>query len=195
MILDARDPAFFGKPELWDEDEIPTDPDFDVEDNELLDDFEADQGIGPRKGHIRHAFINSAIDRVLVESIFRLIDGAKPKDRSLPLEEAYFTTAPGGFVGNGVTLSSIMDLCRIIGQNWIVRRSPRDDSRDVPDAVLWPGDVDRLRHSQGSIDEEEIVQEWATIRAPFRKAWPLLSDEDDCPEEWQKHWHSYPLEV
>lgn len=194
ILLDARDPTFFGDPELWDEQLIPTDPDFDEVDNEFLDDWATDQGLGPRKGHIRHAFINSAIDEALVQSIFRVIDSAKPEDPlALPLEEIHITTEPGGWVGDGVTSGGIRSACKIMGQSWIVRRNPRDDSRHEINAVTWPGDRAKRSGVSGSPKEEDVALEWDTIRVPFQKAFPSLQNDVTGPEGWQRAWYSQPL--
>lgn len=196
MLLDARDPAFFGDPELWDEQLIPTDPDFDEVDNEFLDDWATDQGLGPRKGHIRHAFTNSAIDQALVQSIFRVIDSAKPSDPlALPLEEIHITTEPGGWVGDGVTSGGVRSACKIMGQSWIVRRNPRDDSRHEIKAVTWPGDRAKRSGVSGPPKEEAVAFEWETIKVPFQKAFPSLQSEAIGPDKWQMAWYSHPLDT
>jgi hypothetical protein len=196
IILDARNPDFFEDEDTatFDESEVPTDPDFDAWDNEFLDDWAPEQGVGPRKGHIRKAFINSAIDSTLVESIFWLIDGAKPAG-SFPLEEVRFATKPGGFTGSGVTSAGVGDLCNILGKSWIVRRNPRDDRRYQVDSVPWSADLSKFRSQHRSTNKQRVLDEWGTIRAPFRKLWPSSRAGYDGPEGWEEDWKSFPLAV
>lgn len=196
MLLDARDPSFFGDPELWDEQSIPTDPDFDEVDNEFLDDWATDQGLGPRKGHIRHAFINSAIDQALVKSIFEVINSAKPQEATtLPLEEIYITTEPGGWVGDGVTSGGVLSACEIMGQSWIVRRNPRDDSRHEVNAMAWSGEYTKRYVKHGPPRDDDVAFEWETIKVPFQKAFPSLQSEAIGPDKWQMAWYSHPLDT
>ncbi|CZT15201.1 uncharacterized protein RCC_12307 [Ramularia collo-cygni] len=161
IILDARNPAYFEEPELWDEEEIPTATDFDNWDNEFLGNWAPEQGLGPRKGSTRKAFINSAIDEILVQRIFEIIDAAKP-ECSLSLEEVSFTALPGGYTGDGVTSVGIVDVCDIMAKHWIVRRNPRDDKRDQIDCMEWSGDFSRFetREARRGISRDEGYFEW-----------------------------------
>lgn len=166
ITLDARDPDFFEEmDDPFDEEAVPTDADFSHWDNEFLDEWAPEQGVGPRKGHIRKAFINSAVDERLAESIFHIIDASKPAG-SLRLETAKFTVEPGGWTGDGLTCSA-GDICQMMATRWIVSRGARDDKRDQIEARPRSSDCSKLgmycAQPANSDIRSRIVEEWETV--------------------------------
>lgn len=71
----------------------PNDSSFDDFDQQSFSKWNAWRN--PRKGHIRDAFINSAVDETLARSIFRTISSGKPNG-SVTLERLKVRVSGGG---------------------------------------------------------------------------------------------------
>lgn len=193
ITLDARHPDFFSNIAI-DESEAPADMDFDAWDNEVLDDWFTiypESGPGPRKGHVRKLFINTAIDSTLAESIFRAMASAKPTG-SFPLEEARFTIIEDSHDMSLGWATGFGGVSSIISKNWTVKRSQKDDQRDLLISVPWS---DKRSGYSTWHHRSLVTQYWSTIKAPFRKLWPSPRQGYDGPEGWENDWKSFPLDT
>lgn len=192
VFLDASDFEVLREPdwldEVDDDDDIdydtPSDPSFDALDRQHFDGPIGGPWLKPRNGHIRDAFINSAIDRCLALSIFRTISAAKQQCGSLllPLEELVLVPVGGGNFGTGSSLSTITDVVREVGRCWRLKRNVRDDRRDE---IV----VEELRNPEGmpSGSGRELGRDVEPI---FRRIWP--GGGRGCGD-WTQDWRSWPL--
>ena len=111
LTLDASDCAILIDGD--EDDETPNDPSFDDFDQQFFDD---PRGLyrKPRNGHVRDAFINSALDETLARAIFWSISTAKPSG-ALPLERLKLRMTGGGCFGDPSMLASIEDVVGHLG--------------------------------------------------------------------------------
>lgn len=197
LKLDASDSAFYNFDYL--DDDIPTEPSFTDLDNEYLDGFD---GPAPRKGHVRKAFVNSAVDETLALSIFELIESAKPPG-ALSLETLQLDVKAGGSFGEGVSVGSIPHICDTLAQSWHLQRNERDDRRDEiiatrvsdklgPDEEFNPKDYGAYRPNHDF--DAEVRDDWDTIGPIFRLLWPSSREVQDGSSGWKEDWKSMPLE-
>ncbi|KAI0124067.1 hypothetical protein BJ170DRAFT_71974 [Xylariales sp. AK1849] len=182
IFLDASDFDVLREPEGLDDDDdydTPTDPSFDDFDQQF---FGGQFGVWlkPRNGHIRDAFMNSAVDKALALSIFRTIDAAKPRGAP-PLAELNLVATGGGDFGTGVFLDSIANVVRHVGRPWHLQRNVRDRGRDemVAEAQECP---------QGGWSQSGKL--WSDVEPIFRRLWPAKNEGNS---DWRDDWHSWPL--
>jgi hypothetical protein len=152
---------------------------FDQEFSETYAAQRAGYGRRPRKGHIRLAMLNAAVDEDLARSIFDTIANAKPKgDRTLPFERLELAPFRGAYTEEA---SEAID---VVAQWWLVERDQRADHRDQIIAT-------ENRFS------EDLTEEYGPpagldpgIESIFRKIWP---GNPDKASDWTLDWTSLPL--
>ena len=158
---------------------LPSFDDFDQEFSETFAAQRAGYGRRPRKGHIRLAMLNAAIDEDLARSIFDTISDAKPEgDRTLPFERLELAPFRGAYTEEA---SEVID---VVSQWWLVERDQRADHRHHIIAT-------------GNRFFEDLTEEYGPpagldpgIESVFRKIWP---GNPDKASDWTLDWTSLPL--
>jgi hypothetical protein len=187
LRLDASDPAVLAEhPEDddsdLDDDEIPptpSDPSFDEFDHQFFP-WTLHNYRKARNGHIRDAFINSAVDETLVRDIFWTISAAKP-DGSLPLERMKVSVFGGGYLGSDRPVESLRVVIGNLSRSWLVERNPRDDCREE----LIIKELGKKEEIPAAM--ERLHPDLETI---FRRIWPAKQKKGG---NWWEDWHSWPL--
>lgn len=183
LTLDASDCAILMDGEEDEElDETPNDPSFDDFDQQF---FNGPRGSyrKPRNGHVRDAFINSALDEILARAIFRSISTAKSSG-ALPLETLKLRVTGGGCFGDSSMMSSIEYVAGHLGRSWLLERNPRDDRRDQ----LVATELGRQeRKAKGGMYPKPLGR---SVEPIFRRIWPERRKEGG---HWCDDWHSWPL--
>jgi hypothetical protein len=160
--------------------EAPNDPSFDKFDQQFFKRRYVSWR-DPRNGHIRDAFINSAVDETLARAIFSTISSSKAAG-SLPLEKLRIQVSGGGRFGNGAVVGDVERVVREVGRSWLCKRNLRDDRRDdLIVTELAPRETMNQQVRLGS-DVEQI----------FRKLWPGTKSVAAC---WRDDWCSFPLQT
>ena len=132
-------------------------------------------GSQPRQGHIRDAFINSALDETLARAIFNDISNSKAH-HAFPLE--YVTLHPngGGEFGRCVSLdvSCLKQAIHSLSRKWLLTRSPRDDSCDK---VIAREIGKRSREEWDNRKLHPLIQAaWLKTEPLFRRIWPEMEN-------------------
>jgi len=180
LTLDASDCAILLDGD--EDDETPNDPTFDNFDQQFFDDPRSSYR-KPRNGHVRDAFINSALDEALARAIFWSISTAKPRG-ALPLERLRLRMTGGGCFGDSSMLSSIEDVVGHLGRSWLLERNPRDDHRNE----LVATELGRQeREAKEAVYPMSLGWKVAPI---FRRIWPERWKEGG---DWRNDWQSWPL--
>lgn len=183
-FLDASNFEVLRKPDDGDNDDntdydTPNDPSFD-DSNQLFFNGPFDTWLKPRNGHIRDAFINSAVDHTLTLSIFQTISAARPPG-SLLLEELELLPTGGGNFGTRSSLSTITDVVRYVGRCWHLERDVRDVRDDRRDKTV----VEQLKDAQGMRSHEGDLG-WDGMPI-FRRIWPGGHGGDsDWRDDWRR---------
>jgi hypothetical protein len=188
MFLDASNCEVLREPDDLGDSGTDDSTDYDTPNDPSFDDFDQQFFNGPfgtwlkpRNGHIRDAFINSAVDRALALSIFQTISAARPPG-SLVLEELELLPTGGGNFGTPSSLSTITNVVRHVGRCWHLERNVRDDRRD--EIVIEPLEDARGMHSDKGGDLG-----W-DVMPIFRRIWPGAHGGDS---DWRDDWRSWPL--
>lgn len=171
------------------EEQVPNDSRFDEGDKKILPDIYLDNGIRIRRGFIRDAFVNIAVDESLARSIFTTISAGKPLG-PIALERMQ-VCADGGFIFSNHSshcLEGFEGLAMHMSQPWLVERNPRDDCRNE----LIVKSLKRYEKYYGGYDPSKEAEEC------FKSIWPddgtakrVYTDWRD----WANNWVSFPLEV
>jgi F-box-like len=198
LILDCSKPFLGSEEPDYDLDDpefearLSSQPHFTATDREIIPMPMGVNPTGVRLGHIRDTYINCALDESLAHSIFGTISTGKPSGATL-LETLRVTT-DGAFTFSAMdsTSHSYMGLSRYMHRSWLVRPSPRDDSRErlvatklevgLYSSSLWHCNLNRP-------DQARAVE-------IFRSIWPgegQDGDWDDWEGAWRDNWHSLPL--
>jgi hypothetical protein len=151
----------------------PSDPSFSAFDTESFDSwFGTSKDV--RKGHIRDALINSAIDAKLAKAVFNTILSATPDRETPSLQRLSLKAAGGGNFGTGTSNGGISEIVREVGKEWIVERSGHEDALSVRRAEV----------------DDEGIELWETlswdVEPIFRRVWPGDGD-------WFNEWQAFPL--
>jgi hypothetical protein len=134
LHLDASNLAVLsedGDDDIEDLDEVavPNDPSFDEFVQQLFRGEMFHNYRWPRNGHIRDAFINSAVDETLARAIFQVISSAKPEG-SWALKKVKLLNEGGGKFGTRQhDTPNVMAIIFKLSRSWLVERNARDDSR------------------------------------------------------------------
>ncbi|ROV91181.1 hypothetical protein VSDG_07872 [Cytospora chrysosperma] len=124
---------------------LTDDPSFDEDDRRL---FAASHW---KRGYLREAFMNCAVDESLARSIWDTICRVKEGKQ---LESLKLFTTGGGDFGNTSSHSDMPDFIRHLSRSWSIKRSVRDDETKITISTL-----DEERH-QTSPPVEEIRSFW-----------------------------------
>jgi hypothetical protein len=124
LNLDASNHAIVGEESLAGFDEADDDADYpETSTDPSFDEFEQSffqeryiMPRFPRNGHIRGAFINSAVDELLAEAIFWTISYGKAEGSS-PLEELQLGVFGGGDLSSGIRPDSICIVVAELGRS------------------------------------------------------------------------------
>lgn len=104
--------------------ESPNDPSFDEFDQQMLK-VQLDYNRYPRRGHVRDAFINCAVDENLARSIFVAISSGKNKSiRSLLLCRLKINLIRECGFGTNVSISTLSTVIDELSRSWTVECSP-----------------------------------------------------------------------
>ncbi|OBW68178.1 MAG: Uncharacterized protein AUREO_017480 [Aureobasidium pullulans] len=171
--------------------ELTQDCSFDDFHRQTFKDLQTTDGTHLSYGHIRDAFINSALDEKLARAIHQIMTAAKGP-RSLPLQRLKLGTRGGcqfGSIDSGV----LAGVCDYMGRPMLVECSlpgggptrlsvtQVEDSRDS----YHPSFYNFAYTRDGPPTELDSQTE-----AVFRRLWPVKSK---VGGSWQKEWHSLPL--
>ncbi|PSN60798.1 hypothetical protein BS50DRAFT_681362 [Corynespora cassiicola Philippines] len=151
----------------------PSDPSFSAFDTEpFLSGFGVAKN--PRKGHIRDALINSAIDAELAKAVFNTITSAAPDGETPSLQRLSLKAAGGGNFGTSTINGSIAEIVEEVGREWIVERSGYEDVLEV---------------RRAEVDDEEIERSESLgwdVEPILRRVWP-------GDGVWFNEWQAFPL--
>lgn len=184
LTLDCEDVTLDLRAQNFDPTPAPTDSDdFDME---FLDTpgiqgvYSAGEGRKPRRGHLRQAMTNAALDKTLALSIFETVSNAKPgHSTDLRLERLELRPV------RGIYLKEADEVIHHLSKWWSVEVQCDPRGTCAPIAT-------RMR-SMGDWDEENWGQPEAQlndqIESVFRKVWPRTSAESG----WSDDWSSLPL--
>ena len=171
--------------------ELTQDRSFDGFYRQTFKDLQTADGTHLSYGHIRDAFINSALDEKLARAIHQIMIAAKGP-RSLPLQRLKLGTRGGcqfGSIDSGV----LAGVCDYMGRPVLVECSlpgsgptrlsvtQVEDSRDS----YHPSFYNFAYTRDGPPSELDSQTEEV-----FRRLWPVKSK---VGGSWQKEWHSLPL--
>jgi hypothetical protein len=187
LVLDASNHAILSDDALIDFDEEDDDAEYPETPNDpSFDDFDQQffkrhffSWRDPRNGHIRDAFINSAVDETAARAIFWSISSSRAPG-SLPLEKLRIQVRGGGDFGNNVCVGSVSMVVANLGRSWLCERSQRDDRRHLLIARELRPRERRPEEAQLPLDVELI----------FRRLWPATKDGSG---DWKDEWCSLPL--
>jgi hypothetical protein len=157
------------------EEQVPNDSRFDEEDKKMLPGIHLPNGMGIRKGFIRDAFVNMALDENLARSIFTTISTGKPPG-AIALERMQICAADAFvFTNHSISyLEGFAGLAMLMRQPWLVERNPRDDCRDE----LIVRNLKREEEYHSWDKPSKVVEEW------FKSVWP----DDGTTNEGQAGW-------
>ncbi|KAF2170907.1 hypothetical protein M409DRAFT_18880 [Zasmidium cellare ATCC 36951] len=166
----------------------PAKPHFDDFDREFGSFRDSGGLLDPLKGQFRDMFVNAALDRKLVQSIFVKLSGAKPA-RSMPFDRVEIRSVGGGDFGKGPTPAAIATVMREIQRRWLFQT---EWSSDEPgrgfrvteleyNETLNDTHLDLVGSDLGN--EDGLDPRAALI---FRRLWATEGD-------WRRDWHSFPL--
>ncbi|KXT11466.1 hypothetical protein AC579_3303 [Pseudocercospora musae] len=152
--------------------------------DDVFDDFhsqriEVNRATSIEYGYIRDAFMNTAVDAALVDSIWSAITSSR-KDH--PLEKLEVRSqrndTPLGTVASPIAERIFAHFC----SDWVARRSVRDDSDELVIEKTWQ-EEERQSKTDAKI-------EYSSEMEVFRKIWPKKSLQSD----WRNDWGSFPLQ-
>jgi hypothetical protein len=162
---------------------------FDEDDHEFYSNTDTDL----KKGYIREAFINCAVDKILVRSIWQTIcrDKVGKQLESLKL----YTTGSSNFATN-TEYNNIPQVIENLSHFWLIEKSVRDDEDTI--------DVKELGLGAREIRDKEVTDFYNTHCGGdrtgsslahfsavhiFRRIWPSKAGSED----WRQDWASFPL--
>jgi hypothetical protein len=152
------------------------DAQFDGEDQELA--WSHTNNV--KRGNLREALINSAVDEALARSIWEMIIQNKTGRR---LEQLKLWTKNGGIFASTASIYAVDTATRSMSRSWLIERLPRDDKEDVTVKELGQRAREiRERESRGRL--ESVVEQI------YHSIWPQKVDSKD----WRDDWSSFPLE-
>ncbi|ROW15086.1 hypothetical protein VPNG_03411 [Cytospora leucostoma] len=176
------------------------DPSFDEYDR-----GEVDVCLGTRlkRGHLREAFINCAVDEMLARSIWDTICQGKV---GKPLESLKLWTKGGGQFGDSGRQSAISEIIDSLSRSWLIERDIGNDeniiirelgrrAREIRDQERR--ELDRRAReffNQQARDDNNPQAPEASDTDPmrvFRRIWPRKEGNKD----WREDWAGFPLQV
>ncbi|KAF2871258.1 hypothetical protein BDV95DRAFT_573622 [Massariosphaeria phaeospora] len=152
-------------------------PQFDEEDQEIA--FYHTRIV--KRGHVKEALINSAVDEALALHIWQIISQNKTGRR---LERVKLWPKGGGYFASGNhTLGAVDMFARSLSRSWLIERVPRDDREDVT--------VKELGQRARETRDRETGTACSEGTKMYQSIWPPKEDSKD----WRDDWSSFPLEV
>ncbi|KAL2127949.1 hypothetical protein VTI74DRAFT_9939 [Chaetomium olivicolor] len=151
-----------------------------------------------RNGHIRDAFINTAVDETLARAIFRTVCAAKARaygdGAALALERVMIRPEGGNaFPRRSIMMPPVWNLRPYVvalGRCWLLERDVRDDARQT----IHAREIDNEGRFGSVVPdwfakaaEREYSREFMPI---FRRIWP---ERPGLSSKWYEDWHSWPL--
>lgn len=158
------------------------DPGFSEEDSEIV--YEGPGRPWIKKGHLKEALINCAVDRALARSIWNAISDGK---KGRPLERLKLWTTGGG---DWPDFSKTCCLCCMVdnlSRAWVLERTARQGQQEI--MIREPGQSAREASERESwcVAHEKTSEVWRI----FRSIWPRKTGS----KGWQEDWSSFPLEI
>ncbi|CAH0054485.1 unnamed protein product [Clonostachys solani] len=152
-----------------------------------------------KRGHLRLALMNCAVDEPLARSIWETICHDKV---ITPLESLKLWTTGVGEFGNGQDVMA--GFTANMSRSWLVERLPRDDrevinirelgqyTREALDQSRkeWETRWNKGEPTESEEESEEDQHRFATFGV-FRRIWPRKEGSSD----WREDWSSLPLQV
>lgn len=164
---------------------LADDPSFDEDDRRLFN------SSNPclKRGHLRDAFLNCAVDEALARSIWDTICRVKV---GRPLESLKLYTTGGGMFGDTASHGDYSDFVEHLSRSWLIERSVRDDDNKAIVKELGQ------RAREGRDEYLTDLYDWqGDSRFPatsavhvFRRVWPPKEGSKD----WRQDWASLPLQ-
>lgn len=158
------------------------DPTFDAFDQQYCDQFFEYSSQCPRNGHLKDAFINSALDDELARSIFHTISSVRTSCFMLESLEVKVTGA-GCFSWNAIDMEE-REFCDVLETMGRPRRVSQVNSSGNRGCEIKVGLVKGWR-PYGRISEPSELAPFA--KEIFQRIWPAKT------ENWWEDWHSFPL--
>lgn len=153
------------------------DPQFDEEDQELA--FSYQDNV--KRGNVKEALINGAVDEALAFSIWQIISQSKPGRR---LERLKLWTTGVGFFASTASIYAVDIVARTLSRSWLIERVPRDDKEEIIIKELGQRARETYERGMSQSRGSEVDQ-------IYRSIWPQKEDSKD----WRDDWSSFPLEV
>lgn len=151
------------------------DAQFDGEDQELA----WSERHNVKRGNMREALINSAVDEALARSIWKMIIQNK---RSRRLERLKLWTKNGGAFASTACEYSLATAVKSMSRSWLIERLPRHDREHVT--------VKELGQRARKIHERETGRKLQrVVDQIYHSIWPHKRDSRD----WHDNWSSFPL--
>lgn len=165
--------------------ESPNDPSFDEFDQQMLL-AQLDYSRYPRRGHVRDAFINCAVDGDLARSIFTAVSLGKDKGASsLLLSRLKISVTGGCNFGTNRSDYILSIVVNELSRSWIVERNPREVRDGAQELTVY--ECTSKTQQQHPLQRDDLDPEVYKI---FQRIW-LTNSRDS--KSWRKQWHSLPL--
>ncbi|KAH8595443.1 hypothetical protein B0O99DRAFT_709868 [Bisporella sp. PMI_857] len=157
---------------------------FDENDRE----FYHDERENLRKGYVREAFLNCAVDEMLARSIWETICRDKAGKR---LESLKLYTTGGGNFGDATGICSISDVVDNLSRSWLIEKSVRDDEDIINLRELGQGARearDKMltafydKHYKGDRTGSALPHHSAVHI--FRRIWASKKGSQDWRQDW-----------
>lgn len=178
---------------------LTDDPSFDDEDRRFYP-WDDDEGGPLRRGHVREAFLNCAVDETLARSIWATICHNKVGTR---LQSLKIYTTGGGSFGHASCWLDVQNVCDHLSRSWLIERSVRDDEDWRTISVRELGRRAREIRDEELSDEEKYIYDESLTALPhssadacspgdiLRRIWPC----EDSSKDWRQIWSSLPLKA
>lgn len=157
-------------------------PDYDEEDQKPL---HHDKYPGLKRGDLKEAFLNCAIDETLARTIWHTITITRPGQRLERLK--LWPTGAGEYGHFRCNLpSTFTDLTEHLARSWLFERSPREDGGFTVRELGRESRRSRNQQAAAYLDHGHDAEIWSV----FRDVWPA----GDGGGGWRDTWSSTPLE-
>lgn len=151
----------------------PSHSSFSASDNETFPSC-FDSGKQVRNGHVRDAFINSAIDAPFAKALFGKILSGAPEGRAPSLRWLSLKSEGGGSFGSSTHHGGISMIAAEVGREWVIELSGDGEGLEV----RCVGEVNEYLEPGDELSED--------VGAVFRRIWPGEGD-------WWNEWHAFSL--
>lgn len=196
LTLDCSDYTILGPQMAFDaryqsDDAPPSEPDFDQDDQEICPVDFSDAGCHVRNGHVRHAFMNAAMDESLARSIFDCISSNTTSNTaSLERLQIRMSRQLRFYPDCRHVPADAQEVLRDVSHDWILERSCRDDSTHVISAKdITTGMTFDQWYSEEIQDQSSFLVR--SIGQIVQRLWPHIKQSGS----WQGQCHSFPLDL